>query len=88
MQKNLFLLFLIPLILIGCTSKPSQTIDIDTAKEIALKAYPDCKIVSVVSNDNDFEPSYIITLTNNKDLYILTIATDDGSIIRTHKLLS
>lgn len=81
MKKTLFLLYLIPILLFGCTYTKPTSITIITAREIALEAYPNYDIISVVKNSYAFEPYYIITLTNGENLYVIKISINTGAII-------
>lgn len=83
MKKTLLLLFLIPLLSLGCAHHLSPIIDIHTAEQIALEACPHCKIISVVTNSYAFEPYYIVSLANEYNIYALKIKLSDGTIIQT-----
>lgn len=80
MKKILLLILLISSLFTACSNQPSDTIDIRTAKKIALKAYPDYDIVSVVTNDYGFKPSYIVFLSNDEFLYVIQINQYSGEI--------
>lgn len=78
MKRYIFLLLISCLVFTSCTQNKIKEIDLNTAKSIALQKYPDCEIVSIVHSTYGMFPRYIISLSNEHDLYVVDVDSIDG----------